>query len=136
MVVKQIFSALFAGGLFGFGLCFSSMVDPKVVVGFLDLSGRWDPRLLLVMMGALLVTMVSFPLILKKSARPLFDKNFNIPTKGRIDLPLILGSMTFGAGWGLSGICPGPAVTALSFGIQEAWVFFAAMLAGMLAFRR
>lgn len=134
MVVKQNLAALISGILFGFGLSLSHMVDPAVVVGFADVTGTWDPRLLLVMAGALLVTMISFPLILKNCKAPVCDQKFFLPEKKTIDRPLILGAVIFGIGWGLGGVCPGPAVAALAFGMKETLIFLAALAGGMLIF--
>lgn len=131
---KRSVSALVSGILFGFGLCLSRMVDPAVVVGFLDVTGRWDPRLLCVMGGALLVAMPMFPLILKYCDSPVCDAQFTLPANRAIDQPLVLGAVVFGIGWGLGGVCPGPAVSALAFGVKEAFIFMAAMAAGMCLF--
>lgn len=133
-MVKQCASAFIAGAIFGFGLCLSAMVNPAVVVGFADVTGRWDPRLLLVMGGALAVTMVSFPLILKKMSHPVCGSSFQVPANRMIDRKLVLGAVLFGIGWGFGGVCPGPAVTGLAFLMKESAVFLAAMLAGMWAF--
>ena len=135
-MVKQLLSAFFAGALFGFGLCVSRMTDPSVVVAFLDITGQWDPRLLFVMGGALLVAMPVFPLILKSCRSPVCGEKFSLPAGQAIDKPLVIGSVLFGIGWGLGGVCPGPAVTALSFGAKEAFIFFAALAAGMVLFEK
>lgn len=134
MVVRENLSAFLSGALFGFGLCFSQMVDPAVVVGFADVTGKWDPRLLLVMAGALSVTMITFPLVLKSCKQPFCSKEFFLPQNRNIDRDLIIGSIFFGIGWGLGGVCPGPAVTALAFGVREAFIFLAALVAGMMIF--
>ena len=116
--------ALGAGTLFGIGLWLSGMADPRKVLDFLDIAGDWDPSLLLVMGGAVLVTAASFrPLMRKKDLR--FDKT-------AIDLPLVAGAAIFGVGWGIGGYCPGPAITALSNLTLEPVVFVAAMVAGGL----
>ena len=114
--------ALGAGLLFGVGLWLSGMANPRKVLDFLDITGNWDPSLLLVMAGAVAVTMVSFrPLIRKRQVT--FDKTAN-------DVPLIAGAALFGIGWGIGGYCPGPAITALSNLSLEPVVFVAAMVAG------
>jgi uncharacterized membrane protein YedE/YeeE len=125
----------FAVGLiFGFGLLLSGMSDPAKVLNFLDLggiaSGRWDPSLAFVMAGAVAVTFVGFRLVLRRP-RPLFAARFHLPTRRELDLRIVAGPAIFGVGWGLAGFCPGPALTALGFGTRAAFVFVAAMLAGM-----
>lgn len=134
MVVKQSLSALLAGLLFGWGLALSRMIDPSVVIGFLDVTGEWDPRLLFVMGGALLITFIGFPLIKQRYTRPLCDDQFHEPLQQQVDRRLLGGAVLFGVGWGLGGVCPGPAVTALAMGVIPAVVFFIAMLAGMVLF--
>lgn len=130
MVTRNL-SSFASGALFGFGLCLSRMVDPAVVVGFADVTGAWDPRLMLVMAGALLVTVPGFRWVLGRMRRPLCDECFHMPDKTAVDLPLVMGAALFGVGWGLGGVCPGPAVTGLVFERVEAWIFLASMLAGM-----
>jgi uncharacterized protein len=125
----------FAVGLvFGAGLLLSGMSNPAKVLNFLDLggiaSGRWDPSLAFVMAGAVAVTFVGYRHILKRS-RPLFAERFYLPTKRELDLRIVAGPAIFGIGWGLAGFCPGPALTALGFGSRAAFIFVAAMLAGM-----
>lgn len=100
-------SAFVWGLLFALGLGLSGMMDPRKVQGFLDLFGRWDPSLSLVMGGAVAVTLLSFPLIFRRS-RPLLDTHFALPTATRADVNLLAGSGLFGAGWAISGMCPGP----------------------------
>ena len=127
-------TALATGLLFGVGLTLSGMVEPLKVVGFLDVAGAWDPTLALVMGGALAVTAVAFPLILRRR-RPLWAEAFSLPTRQDLDPRLVTGSMLFGVGWGLGGFCPGPALASLALGSSGSWVFVAAMAAGMLAHR-
>ncbi len=126
--------ALFSGALFGLGLAVSGMVDPAKVIGFLDVAGDWDPTLALVMGGALLVTIPTFRLILKRP-RPVLGDDFALPTKSSLDARLLGGSALFGVGWGLSGFCPGPAVTALATGLPVVFAFVAAMVAGMAVYK-
>ena len=126
-------SALAAGLLFGLGLVVSEMTNPEKVIGFLDLFGQWDPSLAFVMGGALIVTTIGYRLT-TKYPRPLFDTSFQIPANQQIDKRLALGSVLFGAGWGLVGLCPGPAVAALTIGGLPVIVFFFAMGAGMALF--
>ena len=127
-------TALASGILFGLGLAISQMVNPAKVLGFLDVAGAWDPTLIVVMAGGLLVTMPLFPRILRQPA-PRFDRAFVVSAGAEIDIQLVAGAALFGVGWGLVGLCPGPAVAALAFGRIEPLIFLAAMLAGMGLFR-
>jgi uncharacterized membrane protein YedE/YeeE len=126
--------ALFSGTLFGLGLAISGMVDPAKVIGFLDIAGDWDPTLAFVMGGALLVTIPAFRLILNR-LRPVLTDDFELPTKKDVDTRLLGGAALFGVGWGLSGFCPGPAVTALASGLAPVFAFVAAMVAGMALYK-
>ena len=127
-------AAIVSGIIFGLGLAVSQMINPEKVVGFLDVTGNWDPSLALVMGGAVVVTFIAFRLTKKRQA-PLFDTMFHKPAKSRIDAPLVIGSAIFGIGWALSGYCPGPGIATLVTGSTEAFVFIAAMIAGSLACR-
>jgi uncharacterized membrane protein YedE/YeeE len=133
--VKPALTALAAGALFALGLGISGMTQPAKVLGFLDVTGRWDPTLAFVMIGALAVHFVLYRLIRKRSA-PLFDSRFDVPTRRDVDLRLVVGAALFGVGWGLSGQCPGPALTNLATGAWTALVFVAAMALGMILHRR
>jgi len=115
------FSAFGAGLLFGVGLWISGMADPRKVLGFLDVAGDWDPSLMLVMGGALAVTLPFFRPILRTSP---------IDFKTKVDAPLVIGAALFGIGWGIAGYCPGPALTALANLNAEIFVFVAAMIGG------
>ena len=121
--------ALLAGLLFGAGLALSGMTDTAKVIGFLDITGTWNPSLALVMAGALLVTLPTFRLVLR-AQQPLCDSRFHTPGNSRIDPPLLLGAALFGAGWGLVGYCPGPAIAALGYGDLEVVLFVVALLLG------
>jgi uncharacterized membrane protein YedE/YeeE len=123
-----------SGLLFSFGLIVSGMINPAKVIGFLDLFGQWDPSLAFVMAGAVAVTFVGFRYILKQE-RPRFATSFSIPTRTDIDSPLLIGPVLFGLGWGLVGLCPGPALAALTAAPKSTWVFFISMLAGMYALK-
>ena len=124
----------FASGLvFGLGLIISGMANPAKVLGFLDLAGAWDPSLAFVMGGAVLVTAVGFALLRRRRVS-LSGEPMRWPTATRVDLRLAVGSMAFGAGWGLAGFCPGPALVAAAAGVTEALIFVAAMVAGMAIF--
>lgn len=130
---------LFAGALFGLGLAVSGMANPQKVVAFLDVAGDWDPTLAFVMGGALLVAFPAFRLIFRRK-RPILADGFELPTKSAVDARLLGGSVLFGVGWGLSGLCPGPAVVALVPALAAGLVapvlaFFAAMIAGMALYK-
>jgi hypothetical protein len=129
----NLVTAFLAGLLFGGGLILSGMSNPAKVLAFLDVAGAWDPSLLFVMVGAILVAAVAFRFA-RTRVRPLFGSQIHVPGAGRIDTPLVLGSITFGIGWGLVGYCPGPALTALSVGGRSTLLFVAAMVAGMAIF--
>jgi len=118
------------GLLFGIGLIISGMADPAKVLGFLDLAGRWDPSLIFVMGGAILIGFLAFSYVGRRKTT-LLGKAVKLPAATRIDRRLVLGSVLFGAGWGLAGLCPGPALVALGMGLPKALCFVAAMLAGM-----
>jgi len=122
--------AVLTGALFGAGLVISGMTDTAKVIGFLDVTGAWDPTLMFVMMGALAITAICTPWIIKWQ-RPLLAEVFSLPLRTEIDARLVGGSALFGIGWGLWGYCPGPALTALTYGASSTVVFCVAMLAGM-----
>src|SRR5258707_4157941 len=118
-----------AGFVFGLGLLVSGMANPAEVLGFLDLAGAWDPSLALVMAGAVAVAAGAFALM-KKRTRTLLGAPVLLPTPRRIDRRLILGSLVFGVGWGLAGICPGPALVLSGTGSAKGLVFLVSMIAG------
>ena len=128
-----IFTSLLAGLVFGLGLIVSGMANPAKVLGFLDLSGAWDPSLALVMAGAIGVSFFAF-LFAKKRTRSLIGADMKLPTGRTIDRRLVVGSTLFGIGWGVAGFCPGPGLVALGMGEVKALIFVAAMLAGMVLF--
>jgi uncharacterized membrane protein YedE/YeeE len=124
----------FAVGLmFGVGLMASGMTDPGKVIGFLDLFGAWDPSLALVMGGAVVVGFFAFSLA-KKRTSTFLGGVLRFPTSTQMDKPLVIGSLMFGAGWGLGGFCPGPALVSMADGQPKAMLFVTAMLIGMLGF--
>jgi uncharacterized membrane protein YedE/YeeE len=126
-------SEFFVGLLFGWGLLISGMTDPGKVIGFLDLAGAWDPSLALVMGGAIAVGVFAFA-IAHKRTRNLFGGALHLPTSTDIDKRLVIGSLLFGAGWGLAGFCPGPGIVSMAAGESKALLFVVAMLAGMAIF--
>lgn len=126
--MKCLIAAL-AGLIFGVGLVLSGMAQPAVVLGFLDVAGAWDPRLLFVMMAAVPVTMIGYRWVWRRSAPWLAD-GFRLPESRRIDVRLVAGAALFGIGWGLAGYCPGPALVSLASGLLPVWALVVAMLVG------
>lgn len=126
-------TAFVAGLIFGLGLLLAGMANPAKVLGFLDLAGAWDPSLALVMAGAIAVALLPFTLA-KKRQQSLLGLPMQLPNKREIDRRLIGGSLLFGIGWGIAGICPGPAVAILLTGHWQVILFVAAMLIGMALF--
>lgn len=120
---------LASGIVFGAGLSLSGMINPRKVLAFLDVAGQWDPTLLLVMSGAVAVTLISFHFVLKRE-RPLLGQ-FDLPTRRDIDTPLVVGASLFGLGWGLVGYCPGPVITAFTVDWREPTIFCLTMVAGI-----
>ena len=121
--------AFAAGLLFGLGLSLGGMTQPAVVLGFLDIFGAWDPRLLFVMAGAVLTTAIGYRLV-RRRPRPLLVERFQWPTSRRIDVRLVGGAALFGIGWGTAGYCPGPALASLGAGAPALLVLVACMIAG------
>lgn len=128
--MRTVVIALLCGVLFGLGLAVSEMINPQRVIAFLDITGSWDATLLFVMGGALSVSLPCFQFILKR--QPLCSKSFDLPAKKTIDRPLIMGAIVFGIGWGLAGLCPGPAIAGLASFSYELVGFILAMIAGQL----
>ena len=128
-------TGLVAGIIFGIGLSISGMVNPAKVMGFLDFFGQWDPSLAFVMGGAVGVYAIGYRLVTTKSSKPIYGETFQIPTRTDLDARLIGGAVLFGAGWGLAGYCPGPAITGLAFGFSQTFIFFAAMAVGVVLFK-
>jgi uncharacterized membrane protein YedE/YeeE len=122
--------SLLTGLIFGLGLVIGGMVNPAKVQNFLDVFGTFDPSLAFVMAGAVAVTFVGYRLVLRKRA-PLCAENFHLPTSTDIDSRLVIGPALFGLGWGLSGFCPGPAITSLSLMADGTLIFVPAMLLGV-----
>lgn len=134
MIRKQGLASLALGALFGLGLAVSGMTDPNKVQDFLDVTGRWDPSLALVLGGALFVTVLAYPRILRRS-QPVLGHKFHLPTAKAIDRKLVAGAALFGIGWGLGGFCPGPALVAVATGSRSALLFVVSMLLGMALYR-
>ena len=132
--MRALFAA-FAGLIFGLGLTISEMVNPAKVLAFLDIfSGAWDPSLMFVMGAGVVVYAAGYQIIVRRRETPLVEPHFSIPVAHRIDPPLIGGAVIFGAGWGLVGLCPGPAFSALLLGGTPVLVFMAAVVVGMVGF--
>ena len=129
--LPRVLTAAGSGLVFGLGLSLSGMLDPVRVRGFLDVFGAWDPSLAFVLGGAVTVAMIGMA-IMRRSTKPAFDRTFHLPGATRINRRLVIGSAIFGIGWGLGGLCPGPAVAALSLGTLQIPVFVAAMVLAMV----
>ena len=121
--------SLLCGIIFGIGLVISEMINPAKVLGFLNIFKEWDPSLAFVMIGALFVSTPMFHLFKNKN-KPVFASNFSIPTNKKLDNKLIIGSIFFGAGWGLIGLCPGPAITSIALFNMSSAIFVLAMFSG------
>ncbi|WP_429134704.1 DUF6691 family protein [Aeromonas veronii] len=132
----KLLTSLFAGVLFGLGMAISGMVDPARVTGFLDLAEAWDPSLAFVMGGALLVFMPGYFLLVKPCRQSVLGEPIVAVPASKLDRRLIGGAALFGIGWGLVGICPGPALSLISSGQPMIMLFIAAMVAGILLFDR
>lgn len=131
---RRLLPPLASGLLFGAGLALGGMLDPRKVRGFLDIAGDWDPSLAFVMGGAVIVMAVAWRVVAAMD-RPLFAHQFSLPDRRDIDGPLVGGAMLFGIGWGIAGICPGPAVATLALAPVQIFPFIAAMVVGMLVAR-
>ncbi|MDP1630591.1 MAG: YeeE/YedE family protein [Caulobacter sp.] len=127
----RAFAALLFGGLFGLGLLISGMLDPDKVLGFLDIAGDWNPQLAFVMGGAIAAA-TPFFVIARRRERTLLGDPLVLPERLTLDWRLVAGAAIFGVGWGLSGLCPGPAVVLLGFAGPPAWIFGAAVIAGLV----
>jgi uncharacterized protein len=134
MTFKNNLASLVVGIIFGIGLALSGMTQPGKVIGFLDLFGQWDPSLIFVMGGAVLVHFVTYHLIRHRTS-PLLTTQWHLPNKKDITPSLIIGSSLFGIGWGLGGYCPGPAVTSLMSFSHRPLIFVGSMILGMVLFK-
>ena len=132
--MRRALPGLLVGLLFGIGLALSDMINPARVLAFLDVTGRWDPTLAYVMVGALIPSAIGY-LLVRRMQRPLLGREFRIPENRVVEPQLLAGAAIFGIGWGLVGFCPGPAVAAVGFGLWQPWVFGMAMMAGMVLHR-
>jgi hypothetical protein len=134
-VTRHDLSALAAGLVFGLGLALAQLTDRARVLGFLDVTGAWDPTLLFAMGGGVLTTVIAFRFVLRRP-RPLLAPQFHLPSKTRVDAPLIIGAVLFGVGWGLAGYCPGAALASLTALTPNPALFCLAMIAGSRLARR
>jgi uncharacterized protein len=132
--MSKVLYAFLCGVVFAVGLLVAQMTNPAKVIGFLDVTGAWDPSLAFVMGGALAVFGTAYLLSRRAGARPLLDGQFYVPGAQGITWQLVTGSLLFGLGWGLAGFCPGPALVSAGFGDSRVWIFVAAMVVGILAF--
>jgi uncharacterized protein len=132
--MKQTGIALLSGVLFGLGLGLSQMIDRDRVLGFLDVTGIWDPTLLFVLGGAVGVSIIAFRFVLRMP-HPILAGSFQLPKRKDIDRTLIMGAAIFGVGWGIAGYCPGPGITALVLGLWNPVLFVVAMIAGSLTYQ-
>ncbi len=132
--MKNSVAALVVGFIFALGLGLSGMTQPQKVVGFLDLFGQWDPSLVFVMIGAIIVHFITYRHIRSRTS-PLFSPKWHVPTKKEITPALVMGSFIFGVGWALGGFCPGPAMTSLASFETRPLIFVLSMLVGMFAFK-
>lgn len=128
--MRHLLPGLIVGVLFGAGLALSRMTDPARVLGFLDVTGHWDPTLAFVLAAALVPSGLAY-LAVRRMQRPLMAQEFCIPQNRTVEARLIAGATLFGIGWGLVGLCPGPAIAGLAFGKWQTWAFVLAMVAGM-----
>lgn len=132
--LKQNLVSFLVGVLFSVGLALAGMTQPQKIIAFLD-PWSWDPSLIWVMVGAIGVHVLAYPLIRRKSS-PVFEAKWHIPTRKDLTPRLVIGSALFGVGWGLGGFCPGPGMTSLASGDSRAFLFVGAMLAGMIVFKK
>jgi uncharacterized protein len=128
--MMALITSLLAGLVFGIGLILSGMTNPAKIIGFLDFTGKWDPSLMFVMLGAILISFFAFRIAAKKTST-VMGQSISIPTKKEIDTRLIAGSAIFGIGWGLAGYCPGPGLASIATGGLQPILFVIAMLLGM-----
>lgn len=132
--MNKILSSWVVGYIFAIGLGISGMTQPQKVIGFLDFFGNWDPSLVFVMLGSIVVHFVTYKIIRKRSS-PLFSTEWHVPTKTKITNSLVIGSIMFGVGWGLAGFCPGPALVNVTSGQTSPLIFILGLVAGMYIFK-
>ena len=134
--MKNLWAFVF-GGIFSVGLMLSGMSNPKKILDFLDLFGQWDPSLAFVMLGAIAVTFIPFQKAVHNHApKTVYGEAIDLPKNNKIDFKLVTGSLIFGIGWGIAGICPAPSLTLIGLGYYQALYFIVAMMIGMLIHRK
>jgi uncharacterized membrane protein YedE/YeeE len=133
--VNKLVSAFLIGVIFGLGIAVSGMINPAKVLNFFDVAGTWDPSLIFVMGGGLLVAFTGYRLVFGHHKAPVFETAFTLPTKRAIDKELVGGAAVFGIGWGIAGFCPGGAIPALGLGYSATPIFVAAVIAGIVVAR-
>lgn len=131
----KLASAFIIGLIFGTGIAISGMANPAKVLNFFDIAGTWDPSLIFVMGGALVITAIGYRIVFGARLRPVLESTFAVPTSKVIDTQLVAGSAIFGIGWGATGFCPGGAIPAIGLGYAETVVFLASMIGGILLAR-
>ncbi len=130
----RLLTAFISGGLFSIGLIISGMINPNKVIGFLDIFGQWDPDLAFVMGGAVVVNLITFPFLMKRKA-PVCGGEMSLPQNTKVDAPLVVGSIIFGIGWGLVGICPGPGLVNMVTLRPKMLLFMVFLILGVLVKR-
>ena len=133
--MMKLIITLFIGMIFGLGIAISGMANPAKVLNFFDLAGTWDPSLIFVMGGALITTAIGYQIVFKTRTSPLMDIAYMLPSSKDIDTRLVVGSATFGVGWGIAGFCPGGAIPAIGLGYSETIMFMFALIAGIFIAR-
>ncbi len=133
--MMKLIITLFIGMIFGLGIAISGMANPAKVLNFFDLAGTWDPSLIFVMGGALITTAIGYQIVFKTRTSPLMDIAYMLPSSKDIDTRLVVGSATFGVGWGIAGFCPGGAIPAIGLGYSETIMFMFALIAGVFIAR-
>lgn len=133
--MMKLIVTLLIGMIFGLGIAISGMANPAKVLNFFDLAGTWDPSLIFVMGGALITTAIGYQIIFKTRTSPLMDIAYMVPSNKDIDTRLVVGSATFGVGWGIAGFCPGGAIPAIGLGYSETFMFMFALIAGIFIAR-
>jgi len=133
--MTKLLSAFIIGGIFGIGIAISGMANPAKVLNFFDVAGTFDPSLLFVMGSAMLTAMIGYRIVFTSRQKPVLEELFSVPTSKVIDARLVLGSTTFGVGWGIAGFCPGGAIPALGLGYTQTFIFVGAMIVGILLAR-
>ena len=133
--MMKLIVTLLIGMIFGFGIAISGMANPAKVLNFFDLAGTWDPSLIFVMGGALITTAIGYQIVFKTRTSPLMDIAYMLPSSKDIDTRLVVGSATFGVGWGIAGFCPGGAIPAIGLGYSETIMFMFALIAGVFIAR-